>query len=79
MQLGENRAKQRSPRVRWAATPGELHGSLMAYLGCTPTSSRRSTKHRRTWWNAGLEDSSGGIEESHGSPPTYAVAVMEPT
>lgn len=79
MQLGETRAKQRSPRVRWAATPGELHSSLMAYLdiGCTPTSSRRSTKHQSTWWNAGLEDSSGGIEVSHSSPPTYAVAVME--
>lgn len=33
-------------------------------------------EHQRDWWNAELEDESGGIEESHDSPETFALVVM---
>jgi hypothetical protein len=33
-------------------------------------------EHQRDWWPAELGDGSGGIEESHDSPETFAVAVM---
>jgi hypothetical protein len=33
-------------------------------------------EHQNTWWNAEAGNVSGGIEESHGSPPIYALAVM---
>ncbi len=33
-------------------------------------------EHQSDWWLAGLESDSGGLEESHDSPETFAVTVM---